>query len=263
MSRAIKLSERSSKALKEDYAAWVAWCCRHRFRAMPANPRYIAGWIDELFENEMALASIRRRLWAIGRQHLQNDHLDPTKHRVVSRALARIASETPPQRKAEILSGTDIQAMLQTQSDTSIGRRNRALLLVAVAVQLNRSKLVAIDRDQLDIRDPARARVLADGLSIPLSAEAVKALRDWDATRHAAEVYSGALFRAVDRHGNMGERLGAGEVNRIFQSMAREAMLDKVEITSRSVFRPGRVGRSARGSLETPTLGEALFAGHA
>ena len=264
MSRAIQLGKSSSRALKEDYAAWVAWCRRHRFKAMPANPRYVAGWIVELFEKEMlALATIRRRLWAISRQHRDNDHPDPTTYRVVKAALARIVSEAPPQRKAEILSDDDVDAMLQSQPETTIGRRNRALLVVAVAVQLNRSKLIAIDRVQLDMRDPARARVLADGRFIPLPPEAVKALQDWDAERHAAEVYSGALFRAVDRHGNIGARLGASEINRIFRSMARDIVLDKVEITSRSVLRLEQGGQRARDFLDRPTLQEMLFARNA
>jgi integrase len=246
MIRVTKLGERSAKALKEDYAAWVAWCRRHRFRAMPAAARELAGWVNELFDNnEVALATIRRRLWAIGRQHVLSGHPNPTSHIIVLRAMARIADSAPPQRKAEILSDADVRAMLQTQADTVIGRRNRALLAVAVSVQLLRSKLVAVDWKQVDIVDPARARIAVAGRWIPLSPEAGTALHDWHTELRAVEILHGAVFRAVDRHGNIGERLGGAEVNRIFRSMGRAAEIDKLEITSRSVFGPARDDRSA------------------
>jgi site-specific recombinase XerD len=248
MPRMTQLSQSSSQALREDYSEWVAWCCRHRFRAMPADPRHIAAWLIEMHEKEIKLATIRRRLWAIGRRHFEAGFTNPTMHIVVFRTLARIAEDSPPPRKAEILSDADIRAMLETQADTVIGRRNRALLAVAVSVQLQRNELVGIDWTHVDIVEPARARIAANFRWIPLSAEAGFALEDWHTELRAVEILHGPVFRAVDRHGNIGGRLAAGEVNRIFKSMARLAELDKVEITSRSVLRASPAARSATGS---------------
>ncbi|MDB5058968.1 MAG: xerD [Chloroflexi bacterium] len=132
----------------------------------------------------------------------------------------------------------DVRAMVSTLDDSLAGQRDRALLLLGFAGAFHRSELVA-----LDISDVARNR---DGVVVTVrrsktdqegmgrdvgspygstpAACPVRALVDW---QEASGIHGGALFRPIDRHGNLRPtRLTAQSVALVVKRAASAAGLD-------------------------------------
>jgi integrase len=159
----------------------------------------------------------------------------------IRRALGRAQTQKAP-------AVTDvIRAMLDTLGTGPAGQRDRALLLIGFAGAFRRSELVALDigdlafvpsgvvitlrRSKTDQEGQGRKIGIPMGL-FPATCP-VRALRAWI---EAAELVSGALFRPIDRHGNIKpDRLTAHAVARIVKRAAFKAGLDESAFSGHSL----------------------------
>ena len=209
-----------------------------------------------------APATIARRIAAIAKAHELHGLADPTKDAVVKAALAgarRRLAKVPSHAK-DALELEDLQHMLgEIPADTHAGRRDRALLLVAISAALRRAELVALDVD--DVRfvpegmlisiDVSKTDQEGDGETLAIAKGdgrmcAVTALRTWLA---GAGIDGGAIFRRVRRGDRLSpERLTDRSVALIVKSRAAAVGMTagQVDALAGHSLRAGGITAAAR-----------------
>lgn len=121
--------------------------------------------------------------------------------------------------------------MLATTDSSLRGLRDRAMLLLAYDLSARQSELVAIHVEHLlettggnGIATIARSKTdqFAAGARAFVARETLQAIAAW---REAAGITNGAVFRAVDRWGNVGNRLGSRQLEYCLKRLAARAAL--------------------------------------
>jgi integrase len=145
-----------------------------------------------------------------------------------------------------------------------IGIRDKALLLVGFAGALRRSELVALTVADLDFTPEGlvvalrRSKTDQEGkgrkIGIPPGRARtcpVRALQDW---LEAAGIGEGAVFRGVNRHGQVADKpLTGRSVARIIQRAAERAGLDSTRFAGHSL-RAGLVTTAAKAGKPTHSI---------
>lgn len=136
---------------------------------------------------------------------------EPAYSAQIQRVLA-IPSKRHDKRQVQFLTRPEIEALLVApDTATWVGRRDHALLLLAVQTGLRLSELTSLDRDAITLGRGAHVRCLGKGRKercTPLAGQSIAALRAWlkESGRTAAQ----ALFPTV--HGG---RLSADAVQNL------------------------------------------------
>jgi site-specific recombinase XerC len=140
------------------------------------------------------------------------------RHAAISEVMKGIRSTkgTAQARKSPLLAAQLIRALATMRTDL-VGLRDRALLLIGFSGAFRRSELVALDVADVEAGEDGitvtlrRSKTDQEGgrkVRIPSIAGAetcpARALRAW---REAASITEGRLFRSVNRHGGVGDRL--------------------------------------------------------
>lgn len=210
----------------------------------------------------LAPATITRRLAAISVQHQRHGLVSATtdpRVREIVRGIRRTVGTA--QDGATPLSLGDLRRIIARLPDTVTGVRDRAVLLVGFAGALRRSELVGLNA--CDVEERAEGLILQlrrsksdqEGagrqVALPYGRERdtcpVRALRDWQATGGVTE---GALFRSVDRHGNVGSRLSGRGVTLIVQRTALAAHLEPARRSGHSLRSGFATTAAANGASE-------------
>jgi site-specific recombinase XerD len=193
---------------------------RGQHAELPTTPLLLAAFVsyesrpDERPGHERparAIATIERRLAAIGKAHQLAGYDDPTKDQRVRDALtgARRRLRTAPTKEKAALSLEDLEHMIKSITiSTHAGRRDRALLLTGIAGAFRRSELVGLDVE--DVRfvpegmlvSIRRSKTDQEGEGATLAIAygdrpdfcAVRSLKSW--LEHA-EIRRGAIFRRI------------------------------------------------------------------
>jgi len=231
-------AENTRAAYRSDWAHFTQWCDAHGASAMPADVGTVAAYLAECADR-FKLATIERRLVSIGKAHSASGQPNPAKTEAIHltmkgirRALGRAQTQKAPATLEPL------RAMLDTLGTGPAGLRDRALLLLGFAGAFRRSELVALDiadlafvpsgvvvtlrRSKTDQEGQGTTKGIPMGLFVATCP--VRALRAW--LEHA-QLVSGALFRPIDRHGNIGAaRLTGSAVARIVKRTAAAAGLD-------------------------------------
>lgn len=211
------------RSYESDWRCFKRWCKGLGVTHLPAGPAAVAayaGWMSNPEGHRpYAVSTIGRHLAAIAWYHRQAGYPTPCDSEVLREVMAgnrRTLGVAPVRKRA--ISTEDLRSACADMGDRLIDVRDRAVLLVGYAGGFRRSELAA-----LNLADATEG---PDGLSI-LVAKAkgdqegrgrrigivygkdpvtcpVRALRTWINTAGIAE---GALFRRMDRHGRVLERL--------------------------------------------------------
>lgn len=204
---------------------------------LPASVETIAGYLADLANAGQRVATIEVKLAAIAYGHRVAELPDPTTDEAIKSVMAGIRRNLGcrPAKKEPAMLET-IQVMIDTLDlETIKGRRDKALLLVGFAGAFRRSELVALDVTDLKRGDVLRITVrrsktdqIGEGKikTIPVVGGdlcPVAALYAW---LESADIASGPVFRRVDRHGNVYDRLTAQSVALVVKATARAAGLD-------------------------------------
>jgi integrase len=255
---------RTLDAYAYQWRVFTAWCVEQGAEPLPATPTTLAAYVAHLAK---ASRTTTRRAWkpssialalvAIRAAH-QSAGVEPaTKHPAVVAVLRGMRRELgTAQRRVAPVTVPELRAMLDALPDGLAATRDRALLVCGMVGALRRSELVALD--VADVAETDKGLVVtvrrskvdqeAAGAKVPLPRGAhaatcpVRALRAW---LDASGVTSGALFRAVDRHGNVGERLAGADAARIVKRTAARAGLDAATFSGHSL-RAGLATQAAR-----------------
>ncbi len=226
------LAPETLRAMQRSFAAFRSWCRHTPHDVFPVTAASVADYVDALAATGRKPAGIRQAVWAIGAVHRLASEPDPTKAEIVRLALKRMARQLGTrQQQAAPINGYEVRRIVETAGDRPIDQRNLALLLVMRDLLARRSEAVALDvADISDDPDGSGTAMIrrsktdqtGEGRELYLSPPALAQLRRWIAV---AGITEGAIFPAVNKAGQPGERLQAAEVARIIKRLARQAGL--------------------------------------
>jgi site-specific recombinase XerD len=213
------------RAYRADWRHFETWCHSHGFLALPAAPETIAFYLGE-FGGCQAAATLTRRLTSINKVHRAAGHPAPAlmQHLPVGETLKGIrrthgTEQTPKQP----LFTENLRAMIDRLPNSTIGIRDRALLLIGFAGALRRSELVNVRLQDVTDQEGKGRQVAIPYGSVPETCP-VRAWREWIAS---GQLIEGPLFRRIDRHGHVNDRaLHRDSIGTIVKRSAEAAGLD-------------------------------------
>ena len=265
----------TKRAYASDFRRFAAWCRQAGVQPLPASVGTCAAYFSGMADAGRKASTIDRARAAIKMAHETAGHADPTSHKHVKLALKGIRRKlgTAHARKSPVLL-QDVKAMLESLPDGLIGLRDRALLLLGFAGAFRRSELVGIDREHLEetaegvkvclprskTDQEGQGRCIGIRRGANPSTCPVRALLAWV---EAAGIESGPVFRHVDRHGNVKDRMTAQSVALVVKKAAVAAGLDPAKYSGHSL-RAGLVTQGAlNGATETNIMRQTGHRSHA
>jgi site-specific recombinase XerD len=239
------------RAYLSDMRQFEIWAFGLGLETLPAEPQTVARYLGSMSATKSS-ATIGRRMASISHFHRERGFADPTKHATVAglmEGIRRSNAGKPTAAKAAVLT-KHLRRGLKADVTRPVDIRNKALLLVGFAGCFRRSELVAIDVDHLAFDEENRCRVMLPKSKTNQTGEPesvwilpggshcpVRALRAWLALGRITE---GPVFRSVDRHGNVKERLSCDAVAYQVKRFAVKAGLDPKQFSGHSL-RAGHV----------------------
>ena len=229
-------AEATRRAYRSDWQHFEGWCLAQGLLPLPAVPNtvglYLAAHADAL-----SVATLTRRLSSIATAHRLAGYSLDTKHSAIRDVMRGLRRERgTAQRHAEALTVPLIRRVLDTCDDRLIDRRDRALLLIGFAAALRRSELVALTLDDVDVVPEGlritirRSKGDQEGagavLAVGRTGTATCPVEAFQAWVSAAGIKAGRVFRSLNRHGHLGEKLSTNAVAEIVQRRAALAGLD-------------------------------------
>jgi len=269
--RAASKSKNTRKAYASDWKQFDAWCQFAGVPALPARSETIAAYLTSMTMSKPATGrdystqTIARRLAAIAHFHRAAGLADPTAAEAVKVVMAGIRRENagrPTQAKGALLTA-HLRRGLRAAPKKPSDHRNRALLLIGFAGAFRRSELTTIDMEHLMFDEENRLRVVLPKSKTNQDGQfeckwispggencPIKALREW---LRLSGITAGAVFRGVDRHGNVGERLSTDAIAYIVKGCAKRAGLDVREFSAHSL-RSGHVTQCILNDVALPLI---------
>lgn len=217
--------------------------------AVPCSPTVLMKYLASAAE-KLSVATLERRLAAINQAHVEISAPSPTKNSRVKQVMAGIRRvKGTKQRRVQALVKDDLLSalvMLEQQTNGMKVLRDRALLLIGFAGAFRRSELVNmrvehIRRLQTGIevelpRSKTDQQAESRQVHIPTaSSERNCPVRALEIFLNAAGIADGPVFRSVDRHGNIGEKLSAHAVALIVKESVGRAGGDMAATSAHSL----------------------------
>ena len=212
-------SRATLRAYEHDWKQFRFWCEENRLVPLPASPKAVILYSTDLVKNErQSLNTLSRRLAAVSQMHQQSGFESPTRTWAVKQFLTGLRREVgvEPCRKQPLLVA-DLREILRGLPNSTLGIRDRALLLLGFTGGFRRSELVALNVEDLEENTQGlivtihRSKTDQKGegrkVGIPQGAEPSKcprlAVQQW---RAAANIDAGPLFRVMNRHAKVLEK---------------------------------------------------------
>jgi integrase len=265
-------ADNTRRAYQSAWSEFQQWCAARKLSALPATPEALADYLTCLADGGRRVSTIQQKFSAISLAHETADVPNPTKAESVKLTMQGIRRKLgcASQQKAPVTRG-ELSRMISTLSDDLAGKRDKAILLVGFAGAFRRGELVGLNVE--DVRFGAadltinlrRSKTDQEGHGavkrIPMLDNPtlcpVRALKDW---LDAAQIKSGALFRAIDRWGHARrDRLNDRAIALIVKRAAKAAGLDTRQFAGHSL-RAGFVTQAAND--QTPEWAIAEVTGH-
>ncbi len=235
------LSGNTQKAYRADLKHYHSWG-----GVIPASPDMVARYLSAHPET-LSIATLQRRLVAIGKIHVIQDYPDPTKNDLVKmtmRGIRRVHGK--PQAQVLPILKEDLIVMLSHCPDTLKGHRDRALLMMGFCGALRRSELVAVKAEDIEfttrgiILTLPRSKTDQTGqgrkIGIPKGRGRicpVEAVKVWLAHLRAEHDY---IFRSVTKGGVVSETaLSDRAVADIIKHYAQKAALNPERYSGHSL----------------------------
>jgi site-specific recombinase XerD len=260
------LAPATRKAYENDWHVFATWCAERGQRPLPATPATVAAFLAAEADREFRPVTITRRAAAIAAAHRAQDHPNPCDSAAVAQVLTGIrrTDETETRQVDPLALGPLAQLLEPIATDTLLGLRDRALLLLGFAAALRRSELVALNLEDLrfDVErgltirvrksktDQERAGAL---VAVPYARArdsslcAVRAARTW---LEAAGIHRGPVFRQMRRGDTLtDQRLSDQSVALIIKRRAGDAGLPPEKLSGHSL-RAGYATAAAAAGVE-------------
>ncbi len=237
----------TQRAYRADWADFSAWCAGHGQPALPATPQTVLLYLTDAAQR-CKVSTLQRRLTTISQAHKAERHPSPTGDPAVRAVWAGIKRTLGTAQHGKTAAVTeDLRRMVRALPQTStIGKRNRALLLLGFAGAFRRSELVGLDIADVVVTGDGlvvtlrRSKTDQEGagrtVGIPYGSDPttcpVRATTGWIAV---AGLTAGPLFRSITRHGKMQGRLSDWAVAQVVKAAATGAGLDPANYAGHSL----------------------------
>lgn len=249
-------------AYRGDWMAFEAFCDVYGFAALPADPATVGLYLARDGATR-APATLTRRLSAIAVAHaLAGHHLD-TRHpaiRDVMRGVRRTHGVAPRRQAAPLTTPLLVRLLDTCGNDRLIDVRDRALLLIGFAAALRQSEIVDLDFADIIVRPEGlrvairRSKSDQEGegqvVAIGRTGSSTCPANAYEMWVSAAGIDEGAMFRRVDRHGRLLDRLKPEAVADMVRSRAGRAGLPEPERYSGHSLRAGLATAAASAGVE-------------
>ena len=228
------------RAYRADFRDFIHFCHERNGNALPTEPHLVVQYICKLTASGRSSASIRRALCGLSAIHKLNRFDDPTKDpdvalemRRMHRKLGRSSSQ------AGSINADTLDKLLLATDDSIRGIRDRALLLVAYDTLCRRSELVSLQVKDVksNIKNGVETSSIllrksktdqdSTGKWLHLSQRAHLALIEWMKELPKEQEI---LFCGLNRSLDISDQIGAGQINRIYKKIARNAGLSELEV---------------------------------
>jgi integrase len=259
------------RAYESDWRHYRQWCEAHGLVPLSEDPRPALAYLTA-HAGELKVSTLQRRLAAIRDRHRYGGiELDTssTAFRDVWKGI-RNTHGAPTNKRAPLITSI-LRRALSTLPAGSIGDRDRALLLIGFAAALRRSELAGLEAsasntgtgwieetpDGLAIhlgRSKTDQEGHGDVLGVPYGADPatcpVRAFRAW---LQASAITEGPVFRAITRHGKLGDRqlTGAAVALIVKRAVSAAALADGMDKTEAAEYAARFAGHSLRAGLAT------------
>ena len=264
---AVSLASNTKTAYASDWAEWSKWAAETGNSDMPAHPSAVAAFLT-VQGRQWKYATISRRLATICARHTRKGVPFDKRAKDIRAVMDGLRKKLgTTQKQAKPLTAGLLKAF--TFEDSLIGRRDRALLMLGVATGLRRSELVALDwlvrgeGDDVIAEHPEGLLITlyaaktghGDAQVVPLKNRAViAAVKAW--VKAAAIADGEALFRSINRHGQVRDRLTGHAVGVIVKSRCTAAGID-AEFVSGHSLRAGMITSAANAKVDRLTIKRA------
>jgi integrase len=189
--------------------------------AIPATAEMVAAYLAE-FSETLAVATNQRRIAAISVAHDAGGFPNPCKSILVRSTMNGIKRlRGVAQKQAKALCKEELFAVLDAMGDSVKDARDRALLLVGWAGAFRRSELVGLDHADIErVRQgvvlhlrKSKTDQLSHGrkIGIPFARGRHCPVAAIDAWFERSGIVEGAVFRNVNRHGQIASSRLSGE----------------------------------------------------
>lgn len=250
-------SDNTKRAYRSDWLQFANWSEENGREPLPATPETIVYFITMLGKTHKA-SSIKRKMTAISQRHETAGFPSPTKTALVKGVWDGLQRKIGIKEEGkEALWLDELRAVVQAiPQHRLIGIRNRSILIIGWAGALRRSELAGLDvedvtktraglilhlnRSKTDQKGEGQEIALPYG-SNPFTCP-VRSLEDWLA---ASGITEGPLFRRIDRHGNLYDRLTDQSIRLIVKRSCEKVGLDPEQYGAHSL-RSGFCSTAAR-----------------
>jgi len=235
------------RAYRADWNHFSAWCQTHNQSALPASPETVALYVADISSTHKP-GTLTRRLSSISQAHQMAELESPTTSSKVRMVMAGIRRNkgTAQTAKTPVLV-TDLRQMIERLSDSLLGVRDRALLLIGFSGGFRRSELVALDRADVNFTREGlvitirRSKTDQEGegrkIGVPygstLATCPIRSLQEWI---ERSGITEGPIFRPINRHGKMAAiRLSGAAVADIVKRYVGAVGLDSATFAGHSL----------------------------
>jgi integrase len=235
------LSSNSKRAYAADFAHFKA-----SGRHIPCPPSEVAEYIADLVDTH-AVATIQRRLAAIGKAHRGLGYDDPCSAEIVRATLRGIRrTKGVAQREARALRRDDLFMVLEQIGERPIDVRDKALLLIGFAGAFRRSELIGLDCSDVEherrgiVLHLRRSKTDQNGhgrkIAIPNGRTRWCPVGHLTAWLAHAEIGHGPVFRNINKRGHVASRRLSGEaVAKIVKRRVEAAGFDPTSFSGHSL----------------------------
>jgi site-specific recombinase XerD len=267
-------------AYRSDLQAFGLWCTQQGLSALPASPETVAAYLADK-GSSLHPKSLQRHCASIAQAHRLKGLQSPTQHELVRTCLqglrAKAATQRPQKQagrktKAPALLAEQVRLMLANiTQDTGAGLRDTALLLVGSKAALRRSELAGLQWWQVqwsaegillrlqasktDKNSTGQTVALAHEGGVFCPVEALQRWRLWcveQAQISPKTLEEGAVFRSLNKHQQLGERISSHAVGEIVKQRAAAVGLQSV--TAHSLRRGHLTEGHRRGKTEADLM---------
>lgn len=237
-------SKNTQKSYSADWRHFTKWCEINERSPIPANVGTVCLYLSELAHTHK-YSTIRRRLSSINKVHKYKKLFPPSKYIEVQSLMEgikrEIGSQQTPKRALMVQLIPDLIAEIDHK--TLIGKRDKALILLGFALASRRSELVNVNLEDLEVNDLGmdvhirETKTNTDGIikAVVFTHNdfcPIRAVLDWI---QAANISDGAIFRSIDRHGNINNRLSDKSVALIIKKYVKKLGLETIDFAAHSL----------------------------
>ena len=229
------------RAYRADFSEWISFCMKKGACPLPADPFVVFEFLLGLADRGNNRAStIRRKSASISAIHRYGYFEDPTKHPEVKIATLKINRKLGTRfKQARPIKRHILDKMLGVCGDDLRGTRDRMVLLLAYTTLRRRSELTSLRVEDLTLCGDGQGLILLrqsktdqtrEGVLLALDIETTFAVKHWI---ELTGINDGYLLRGIAGN-RLNPTMDAGQINRVFKSLALKAKLDPKEISGHS-----------------------------